>query len=144
MKTLGVVIAEPAQPEHQNFQQIPQQHRDKVDDQHQKRLVFVGQQNTVAPALDALERIVPHRTGRRAADVAALGRGAVDVLVAQAVRAPAQVNILIVGKKQFVKYADFVQNRFAVERRTAAGAENAAGLGVAAGFQAVAALAGKT
>ena len=75
--------------------------------------------------------------------MAAFGRGAVDIFVAEAVGAPAQVHILIIGKEQLVKNADLVQNGFAVERCAAAGAENAAGLCVAAGPQTIAALAGK-
>ena len=143
VEALCVVVAEAAQPEHNDLQQVAQQHRDEIQDQHQQGLVFVGQQNAVAAALDALERVVPHRAGGRTADVAAFGRGAVDIFVAEAVGAPAQVHIFVIGKEQLVKNADLVQDGFAVECCAAAGAENAAGLCVAAGPQTIAALAGK-
>ena len=73
----------------------------------------------------------------------ALGSGAVDILVAQAVGPPADVHVLIVGEEVLVKQADLVQNALAVERRAAAGGEHPAGLCVAAGLHAVAPLAGK-
>ena len=143
-KALGVVAAEAPQPEHHHFQKIPQQHGDKVEDQHDQRLVFIGQQNAVAAALDALEGVVPHGTGGGTADVAAAGGGAVDVLVAEVVGPPGKIHVLVVGEEQLVKDADLVQDGLAVEGRPAAGAEHPAGLGVAAGLQAVPPLAGKT
>ena len=129
--------------EHDNFQQIAQQHGDKIDNQHDHRLVFVGQQNAVAAALNAFEWVIPHRAGGGTADMAALCGGAIDVFITKIVGAPAEVNILIVGKKQFVKNANFIQNGFSVQCCAATGRKNTAGLLVAAGFQAVAALAGK-
>ena len=106
-------------------------------------MFLYGKQDAVAPALDAFERVVAHRAGRCAADMAAARGGAVDVFVAEIVGAPAQVHILVIGKKQLVEHADLVQDAFAVQRRAAAGRKDAARALVAAGFQPVAALAGK-
>ena len=81
------------------LEQIAQRQRDKVEYQHQQRLVFEWQQNAVAAALLAFKGVVAHSTGAGTADVVALGGGAEHIFVAGIVGAPAQVYVLKVGKK---------------------------------------------
>ena len=125
------------------LEQIAQRQRDKVEYQHQQRLVFERQQNAVAAALLAFKGVVAHSTGAGTADVVALGSGAEHIFVTGIIGAPAQVYVLKVGKKVLVKAADLVQNAFAVQRCAAAGREDALLLGVAAGAASIAGLAGK-
>ena len=125
------------------LEQIAQRQRDKVEYQHQQRLVFERQQNAVAAALLAFKGVVAHSTGAGTADVVALGSGAEHIFVTGIVGAPAQVYVLKVGKKVLVKAADLVQNAFAVQCCAAAGREDALLLGVAAGAASIAGLAGK-
>ena len=125
------------------LEQIAQRQRDKVEHQHQQRLVFERQQNAVAAALLAFKGVVAHSAGAGTADVVALGSGAEHVFVAGIVGAPAQVYVLKVGKKVLVKAADLIQNAFAVQCCAAAGREDALLLCVAAGAAAIAGLAGK-
>lgn len=73
---------------------------------------FVERQSAVAAALNAFEWVIPHRAGGGTADMAALCGGAIDVFITKIVGAPAEVNILIVGKKQFVKNANFIKMDF--------------------------------
>ena len=96
------------------LEQIAQRQRDKVEYQHQQRLVFERQQNAVAAALLAFKGVVAHSTGAGTADVVALGSGAEHIFVTGIIGAPAQVYVLKVGKKVLVKAADLVQNAFAV------------------------------
>ena len=125
------------------LEQIAQRQRDKVEYQHQQRLVFERQQNAVAAALLAFKGVVAHSTGAGTADVVALGSGAEHIFVTGIIGAPAQVYVLKVGKKVLVKAADLVQNAFAVQCCAAAGREDALLLGVAAGAASIAGLAGK-
>jgi len=125
------------------LEQIAQRQREKVDDQHQQRLVLEREQDAVAAALLTLEGVVLDRTGAGSADVVALGSGAEDVFVARIVGPPAQVHILEVGEEVLVEAADLVQNALAVERRAAARREDPLLLGIAAGPAAIAGLAGK-
>ena len=125
------------------LEQIAQRQRDKVEYQHQQRLVFEWQQNAVAAALLAFKGVVAHSAGAGTADVVALGGGAEHIFVAGIVGAPAQVYVLKVGKKVLVKAADLVQNAFAVQRCAAAGRKDTLLLCVAAGAAAIAGLAGK-
>ena len=125
------------------LEQIAQRQRDKVEYQHQQRLVFERQQNAVAAALLAFKGVVAHSTGAGTADVVALGSGAEHIFVTGIIGAPAQVYVLKVGKKVLVKAADLVQNAFAVQCCAAAGREDALLLGVAADAAAIAGLAGK-
>ena len=125
------------------LEQIAQRQRDKVEHQHQQRLVFEWQQNAVAAALLAFKGVVAHSTGAGTADVVALGSGAEHIFVTGIIGAPAQVYVLKVGKKVLVKAADLVQNAFAVQCCAAAGREDALLLGVAAGAASIAGLAGK-
>ena len=125
------------------LEQIAQRQRDKVEHQHQQRLVFERQQNAVAAALLAFKGVVFDSAGAGTADMVALGGGAEHVFVAGIVGAPAQVYVLKVGKKVFVKAADLVQNAFAVQRCAAAGREDTLLLCVAADAAAIAGLAGK-
>ena len=48
------------------------------------------------------------------------GGGAVNVFVAQAVGAPADVYILVIGEEVFVEQADLIQDAFAVKGRAPA------------------------
>ena len=125
------------------LEQIAQRQRDKVEYQHQQRLVFERQQNAVAAALLAFKGVVAHSTGAGTADVVALGSGAEHIFVTGIIGAPAQVYVLKVGKKVLVKAADLVQNAFAVQCCAAAGREDTLLLGVAADAAAIAGLAGK-
>ena len=125
------------------LEQIAQRQREKVQDEHEQRLVLEGEQDAVPAALLALESVVLHRAGAGTADVVAFCGGAEDTLVACVVGTPAQVHILKVGEEVLVKGADLLQNALAVERRAAAGREDALLFGVAAGPAAVAGLAGK-
>ena len=125
------------------LEQIAQRQREKVQDEHEQRLVLEGEQDAVPAALLALEGVVLHRAGAGTADVVASGGGAEDALVACVVGTPAQVHVLKVGEEVLVKGADLLQNALAVERRAAAGREDALLFGVAAGPAAVAGLAGK-
>ena len=126
------------------FEQVACSQRDKVEHQHQQRLILEGQKDAVAAALLAFESVVPHRAGAGTADVVASGSRAEQVFIACIVGTPAQIHILKVGKEVLVKIADLVQNALAVERRTAAGREDAPTLCVAAGAAAITGLAGKT
>ena len=125
------------------LEQIAQRQRDKVEYQHQQRLVFERQQNAVAAALLAFKGVVAHCAGAGTADVVALGSGAEHIFVTGIVGAPAQVYVLKVGKKVLVKAADLIQNAFAVQCCAAAGREDTLLLGVAADAAAIAGLAGK-
>ena len=84
---------------------------------------------------------VPRRWWRRRCGNS--GRRGSKRFVAQAVGAPADVYILVIGKEVFVEQADLIQDAFAVKGRAPAGRKDAAGLCVTAGFHAVAPLAGK-
>ena len=125
------------------LEQVACSQRDKVEHQHQQRLILEGQKDAVAAALLAFESVVPHRAGAGTADVVASGSRAEQIFIACIVGTPAQIHILKVGKEVLVKIADLVQNALAVERRTAAGREDAPALCVAAGAAAITGLAGK-
>ena len=125
------------------LEQIAQRQRDEVEEEHQKRLVFEGEEDAVPTALLAFEGVVPHRAGAGPADVVALGCGAEDVFVARVVGPPTEVYVLEVGEEIFIKDADLVEDALAVEGRAAAGREDALLSGVPAGPASVAGLAGK-